>query len=102
MRLTDLQTHYIIAASKFCFGEDVRVYLFGSRADDHRKGGDIDLLITPPGNCKSDELLQQDIKFRLCLKKSIGDQRVDVLIETAQTRSLPIYKQAQKEGIVLC
>jgi predicted nucleotidyltransferase len=102
MRLTDLQTRSIIAASKLCFGEEVQVYLFGSRTDDRKKGGDIDLLIIPPGTIKTDELLKKEISFRLCLKKSIGDQRIDVLINTPQTCSLPIYEQAKKEGIILC
>jgi predicted nucleotidyltransferase len=102
MRLSERETGCIIDASKLYFGEDVRVILFGSRTDDHRRGGDIDLLIIPGNQIGVNELLNREIKFRTRLKKTIGDQKVDILIKTPRTISIPIYQQAQKEGIVLC
>ncbi|MCG2746192.1 MAG: nucleotidyltransferase domain-containing protein [Desulfobulbaceae bacterium] len=44
MRLCNLEKESIIKAVK-SIDPDSRIYLFGSRIDDNRKGGDIDLLI---------------------------------------------------------
>ena len=43
MRLTPTEIAAIKAAARDAFGETVVVRLFGSRVDDHRRGGDIDL-----------------------------------------------------------
>ena len=45
MRLTQEQITTITHAVRQTVGVDARVSLFGSRLDDSRKGGDIDLLI---------------------------------------------------------
>ena len=42
MRLTQQQQAAIRSASAEVFGQDVRVWLFGSRVDDGKKGGDIE------------------------------------------------------------
>ena len=52
-----------------------KILLFGSRTDDKKKGGDIDLLIL------SDEKLKfnQISNFRFDLQKQIGDRKIDIL-----------------------
>ena len=45
MRLTETQIQAIHTTAEELFGVDARVSLFGSRVDDHQRGGDIDLLI---------------------------------------------------------
>lgn len=47
MRLPPEQQAAIRTAAAEAFGEDVGVWLFGSRADDSWRGGDIDLLVRP-------------------------------------------------------
>lgn len=52
-----------------------KVHLFGPRADDKRKGGDIDLLVF------SDNLSFDDnLKIKVELKEIIGDQKIDLII----------------------
>lgn len=45
MRLTDYQRRAIGEAVDEAFGLDTRVWLFGSRGDDTRRGRDIDLMV---------------------------------------------------------
>ncbi|MBT4963226.1 MAG: nucleotidyltransferase domain-containing protein [Francisellaceae bacterium] len=54
------------------------IYLYGSRVDDSKKGGDIDLLWVFDGNIITEEL--NDIKYKILakLKYSLGDQKIDL------------------------
>ena len=47
MRLTDVQIAAIREATAEVFGPEAQVWLFGSRVEDSKRGGDIDLLIRP-------------------------------------------------------
>ena len=47
MRLTADQAEVIRTAVREVYGEESRLWLFGSRVDDNRRGGDIDLLVRP-------------------------------------------------------
>ncbi|MDN3523065.1 nucleotidyltransferase domain-containing protein [Halomonas ramblicola] len=48
MRLSIQQRHLILAIARRLVGRDVEVRLFGSRLDDTRRGGDLDLLLVSP------------------------------------------------------
>ena len=50
MRLTPSQHSAIRTTATEIFGEDVIIWLFGSRVDDDKRGGDIDLLIETKAN----------------------------------------------------
>jgi predicted nucleotidyltransferase len=72
-----------------CFGVGTKVFLFGSRTDDERKGGDIDLFIT---NDDPEKLtLQAKIIFLAELKRLIGDQKIDVVLDTVKTRHKKVF-----------
>ncbi len=45
MRLDPKAIEIITSRTKSVIGEDIAIWLFGSRVDDQLKGGDIDLLI---------------------------------------------------------
>ena len=56
MRLTDGEREVIAVQARRCFGSGATVTLFGSRVDDTRRGGDIDLLVRT--DCRAEESFQ--------------------------------------------
>ncbi len=57
------------------FLENTDIYIFGSRIDDKRKGGDIDILII--GNRKLK--LIEKIKIKIEFWKHFGHQKLDIV-----------------------
>jgi predicted nucleotidyltransferase len=70
------------------------IYLFGSRTDDSKKGGDIDLLIL-----SQKITLEKVIEIKLSLYDALGEQKIDIIL--AQETEKPFVKIAMREGIVL-
>jgi len=84
MRLTDFEIQSIQTLCKKHFGRESRVYLFGSRVDDSLKGGDIDLFISSGDTGYLD--IENKIRFLVDLKRTIGDRKIDLVLDTASTR----------------
>jgi predicted nucleotidyltransferase len=76
--------------------------LFGSRVDDHKRGGDIDLLIRLPPHYDSNaiELFKRKICFLGELEKALGEQKIDVVMATPTSRQA-IEIIAEQTGIKL-
>ena len=68
MRLSEKQIEVIRNTAFNHFGDDVHVFLFGSRTDPYKKGGDIDLLIRTQ---KEKMHLKQKLLFLVDLKKLV-------------------------------
>jgi len=83
-------------ASKI-FGDNVEVYLFGSRVDNSKKGGDIDLYIETD---IEKDLFEKKIKMLSSLNKKIGEQKIDLVINNFSCEKV-IYKVAKEEGVLL-
>ncbi len=96
MRLREFEIEAIRKCAKDIIKEG-RVYLFGSRADDTKKGGDIDLYIELPK--KPDFMMKID--FLVCLKKIIGEQKIDIVLHYPEKKRKLIDDIAKKEGILL-
>ncbi|NOT13867.1 MAG: nucleotidyltransferase domain-containing protein [Methylococcaceae bacterium] len=95
MRLTEFEINAIKQSAYETFGPKVEVFLFGSRVDDEKKGGDIDLyVIAQTGND-----LSHKIKFLLALEQKIGEQKIDVVLAIDKNR--PIEQHAINTGILL-
>ncbi len=90
MRLSDQEKNAVIDAVHQK-DPNATVYLFGSRVDDHSRGGDIDLLILSEKLTFSDKI---DIK--LALYKRIGEQKIDIIIDKDLTR--PFTRIAARQG----
>lgn len=100
MRLSSKEIAAIKEVTKGVFGDNAVISLFGSRTDDNKKGGDIDLLIQCKSQYSREVLYQLKIKFLVQLKKLIGDQKIDVLINGGQL-SKSILETVQKEEVRL-
>lgn len=96
MRLTDTEVGTIKSAVKDAFGQEARVLLFGSRVDDSKKGGDIDLFIEP---AITEDLYGRKIRLLAQLMASLGEQKIDVVL--AQDPERLIEQEARKTGIEL-
>ncbi len=95
MRLTEKEIEVIISRTRLYFGSSARAWLFGSRTNDEKKGGDIDLFI------KSEEperlTLENRLRFSVDLKLSLGDQRIDVVLDTPALQLQEVFYQTIQE-----
>jgi len=99
MRLTPQEADRIRETAEAHFGPGTVVRLFGSRADDTRRGGDIDLHIIAGDPDRVS--LAEEIRFRVALEAAIGEQRVDVLLRRGADPDLPIDQIAKTSGVTL-
>ena len=97
MRLKPFEVETIKSCLKESFGEGAKVYLFGSRIDDAKRGGDIDLyVVVEPLPA---EWLERRSAFWICLQERLGEQKIDILVSRNPEDS--IERIARKEGIQL-
>ncbi|WP_240454236.1 nucleotidyltransferase domain-containing protein [Halomonas sp. NO4] len=99
MRLTAEQVSHIHAAVTELLGSEARIYLFGSRVDDSRKGGDIDIYIETPSLPQPRSQLQAKLLRKLWQR--LGTQRIDLLIRTDAESLRPIHRDALEQGVRL-
>ena len=97
MRLSAKEIKTIKSCAKAFFGVHARVLLFGSRVDDQKRGGDIDLYIIPETN--KDHYFKK-MNFLVALEKSLDEQKIDVVIAKMNNKRL-VDKIALMEGIEL-
>jgi predicted nucleotidyltransferase len=109
MRLSDHEIVSIRKTARQIYGNDVQVYLYGSRADDTKKGGDIDLLITSSASNANLLNLENKLNFLAVLQDKIGDQKIDVVYdnipesacESEQNLKKQFLTQIRKESVQL-
>ena len=90
MRLSNFEVESIVNTFHEVFG-DGSVYLFGSRIDSSKKGGDIDLYLDV---VNGDDLYAKKSDFLIKLESKIGEQKIDVVFKKDSSRE--IEKEAQK------
>lgn len=100
MRLNEHEISAIKTLAKFHFGEEVQVFLFGSRTRDQERGGDIDLFICNSGEGRLK--IRDKINFLTDLILQIGEQKIDVVLDNPRLQNSSFYKTIHKTGIQLC
>ncbi len=74
---------------------DAKLYLFGSRVDNNKKGGDIDLLVV------SDELTKKDLRaLRIEFFKEFGEQKLDIVLDNGEFKN-PFTKHIYNKAVLL-
>lgn len=101
MRLNEYEIRTINRLAKDTFGEQAVVRLFGSRIDDRKKGGDIDLCIELSEEIASKLLILKKAEFLTNLELKIGEQKIDLIVVTENNRKMGVVQTALKEGILL-
>ncbi|SJM88955.1 Nucleotidyltransferase family protein [Crenothrix polyspora] len=93
MRLSEIE-HQLIRQAIIDIDPEADIYLFGSRTNDHAKGGDIDVLVISKKISLIDKLT---ILAKLHLR--LGEQKIDLVVFPDLTR--PFARIAQQGGIAL-
>ena len=100
MRIDEYTRQIIRNAVHRHLGTEASVRLFGSRANDEARGGDIDLYIEAPAPPASERWeiaghILQDI-----LRKT-GDRKIDIIIRLPGDRAALVDQEAKSRGILL-
>ncbi|MDQ7068662.1 MAG: nucleotidyltransferase domain-containing protein [Sulfurimonas sp.] len=96
MRLTNNERVLIKKAFNETF-LDGKIFLFGSRIDDTKRGGDIDLYLCPSEKLENERELRR--KFIIKLDVYIGEQKIDAVMAKDENRL--IEKIALRDGVEL-
>jgi predicted nucleotidyltransferase len=100
MRLTNKEIYEIKNNFRKNFSANDHLWLFGSRVNDAKKGGDIDLYIET--SLTAQEAVKKEMTLVSDLWHAIGEQKIDVVLNLMHTKThLPIYHVARTEGIQL-
>jgi len=93
MRISEHEKHVIIEAVKSA-DPNARVWLFGSRVDDNKKGGDIDI-----GILSSKVDVMEEIAIRQNICDRIGEQKIDLVISKDGQQAF--FKFVVTKGVLL-
>jgi hypothetical protein len=99
MRLTAEQIAVIKQNTALIFGENAQVFLFGSRIDDSKKGGDIDLFIDLMD--KIERPIEKILYLNGLLQQALGMQKIDIIFHAPSYSYQPIHTAAKETGILL-
>ena len=101
MRLNQHQIDTLKRIGSEVFGTKAKLMLFGSRTNDNRRGGDIDLYVTGMDQTP-EQLFDAKLDFLVKAKRALGEQRIDVVFSPAPLQNPePIHMEAQRTGIPL-
>lgn len=102
MRLNTKERDTIAQAAREAFAPGTAVFLFGSRTDDGRRGGDIDLLIETPKPLSPAEQVERRTRFVARIWRELDEQRIDVVITAGnEPDRRPVVAAARRTGILL-
>jgi predicted nucleotidyltransferase len=74
-----------------------KIYLFGSRVDDNKRGGDIDIFV----EADRDSSLKERIDILTDIEVNGVERKVDLIIKSPNSKEQNIFITAKKEGILL-
>ncbi len=94
MRLSSSELN-VLKSKLYSLSDRAKLYLFGSRVDDTKKGGDIDLLII------DETLSKKDLRLlRIDFFKHFGEQKLDIVLDNGELKT-PFVKHIFQKAILL-
>ena len=99
MRLTEETKKIIIDSVCLCFTQVEKIILFGSRVEDSKRGGDIDILVQT--SVSSAEAFEAKVRTMAALQLKLGEQRIDILTPHGVDDERLIVQNAYRQGVVL-
>ena len=102
MRLKPTEISAIRESVETVFGASTPVWLFGSRVDDRRRGGDIDLFLET--DLAPAERLQRKFRLLALLQTRLGEQKIDLVLANPHDpleQSRLIVREAKSTGVRL-
>ena len=103
MRVTPEQIKTFDEFAHLYFGKDAGLWLFGSRVDDRKKGGDYDFLVETQMN-DADEIVKRKVALLAKLQDTteFEDEKIDIVVKRANSNfDMPIYTIAKLEGVLI-
>lgn len=101
MRLSQQAINMILDAFKKHFLNNDKLWLFGSRVDDTKRGGDIDLCVQTHELDRKTQF-ERKMHFLMDLEKYLGEQKIDlVLTSFDDVDERTIVQHALKTGVLL-
>ncbi len=94
MRISTTQAEFITQSVRCHLGESAHMWLFGSRVDDQKRGGDVDLYVESDSHT-----LMSELRCKLQLEETL-DIPVDLIVRS-HNEDTPIAKIAKKTGVLL-
>ena len=80
-------------------GLDCEIRIFGSRADDGARGGDVDLLVRCPR--RLDRKVWLAARLAASAERALEGRKVDVLLVDPDTLLQPVHYAALRDGVLL-
>ncbi len=99
MRLTEQEITDIKESVETRFGPDAQVLLFGSRVDDSRRGGDIDLFVQT--DLDKEAAFDARLQVLVDLHLKWGERKIDLLVSPLIKPDALVRKNVEKEGVLL-
>lgn len=98
VRLSEEEQQILLSATHKCFGINAHLWVFGSRADLNKKGGNIDLYIETD---QSENIMQAKLDFREAIYDTFGEQKIDIIVHNRSKPKQPIHEIALETGVEL-
>ena len=100
MRITPEQHKKALATIENTFGKNTKTWLFGSRAYDDKRGGDVDIF-AEAAKIPSQGKTLSEIETGAALEAIFDNGSVDLLVTYPGEQLKAIHKIAKKTGVIL-
>ena len=99
MRLTDQQQKVIRTIAADVIGPGAQLWLFGSRADDAQKGGDVDLYVEVDHPLP--DRVELAVRLAARVERGLSGLPVDVVLKDTLCAAQPVHDLAKRTGVRL-